>query len=234
MSGFARRALALALMGATPAAALAQRGGHPGGGARISAPAFRSAPAFHSAPTVRTNPGGFNFNDHDFNAHPATVPQRPSAPVHSLNPGNGTQRPVQSFAHAANTVGAYGPHQGQFHGRAIENPHHWNGSWGWNRGAIWQPAPTYWGGGFWGPWALGALTGAILFGSIIDYDDQVIYPSYQVDVDSPGAQLLQNYGLQQTECGPPNLVVIWGPDNSVICAYPNDTVAPGNYELDPA
>jgi hypothetical protein len=44
---------------------------------------------------------------------------------------------------------------------------------------------------------------------------------------------LENYGLEQTECGPPNLVVIWGPDNSVICAYPNDLVGPGNYELDP-
>jgi hypothetical protein len=28
--------------------------------------------------------------------------------------------------------------------------------------------------------------------------------------------------------------VIWGPDNSVICAYPNGLVGAGNYELDPA
>ena len=93
---------------------------------------------------------------------------------------------------------------------------------------------TYWGGGFWGSLALAELAGALLFGSIVDDQDQLIYPSYQVEPDSPGAQLLQNYGLQQTPCGPPNLVVIWGPDNSVICALPNDTVGPGNYELDPS
>jgi hypothetical protein len=45
---------------------------------------------------------------------------------------------------------------------------------------------------------------------------------------------LQNYGLQQTPCGPPDLVVIWGPDNSVICAYPNNLVGPGNYGVDPS
>jgi len=40
--------------------------------------------------------------------------------------------------------------------------------------------------------------------------------------------------LTQTPCGPPNLVVILGPDNSVICAYPNNLVAPGEYSLDPS
>jgi len=116
----------------------------------------------------------------------------------------------------------------------IANPHHFSGTWGWNHGIAWRPAPTYWGGGFWGPWALGALAGATLFGAIVDDSSQTEYPSYQVEPDSPGAQALQSYGLQQTECGPPNLVEIWGPDNSVVCAVPNDTVAPGDYELDPA
>jgi hypothetical protein len=116
----------------------------------------------------------------------------------------------------------------------IANPHHFNGTWGWNHGVAWRPAPTYWGGGFWGPWALGALAGAVLFGAIVDDSAQIEYPSYQVEPDSPGAQALQSYGLQQTECGPPNLVVIWGPDNSVVCAVPNDPVAPGDYELDPS
>jgi hypothetical protein len=45
--------------------------------------------------------------------------------------------------------------------------------------------------------------------------------------------LLQNYQLQQVPCGPPDLVVIYGPDNSVICAAPNTIVAPGYYNLDP-
>jgi hypothetical protein len=81
---------------------------------------------------------------------------------------------------------------------------------------------------------LGINSGAGLYGSIINYPNQAIYPSYQTQVTSPGAQLLANYGLQQTQCGQPNLVVIWGPDNSVICTYPNNLVSAGNYELDPA
>ena len=115
----------------------------------------------------------------------------------------------------------------------VQNPRHWSSNWQWNRGLAWQPAPTYWGGGFWGPFAIGALASAALFGYIEDSQDQVYYPSYQVEPDSPGAQLLQNDALQQTPCGQDNLVVIWGPDNSVICAFPNDTVGPGNYDLDP-
>jgi hypothetical protein len=98
---------------------------------------------------------------------------------------------------------------------------------------IWYSVPSYWGGGFWGSWVTGA-TGASLSGSIVDYDDYQIFPSYQIGPNSPGAQLLIDYGLTQTECGPPNLVVIWGPNESVVCAYPNDLVSPGNYELDPA
>ena len=44
--------------------------------------------------------------------------------------------------------------------------------------------------------------------------------------------MLSNYKLQQVQCGPPNLVVVYGPDNSVICATPNSTVAAGEYNLD--
>jgi hypothetical protein len=72
------------------------------------------------------------------------------------------------------------------------------------------------------------------YGAITDDRDSNVYPSYGVGASSPGAQLLDDYGLTQTQCGPPNLVVIWGPDNSVICAYPNDVVSAGIYELDPA
>jgi hypothetical protein len=150
-------------------------------------------------------------------------------PQQRVAPENGApQAAPQTYRHAPNVAGP-GPYHGQFHGPAITNPHHWSGSWTWNRGVVWQPAQIYWGGGFWGPLA---LSGA-LFGSIVDDQDQLIYPSYQVEPDSPGAQLLENYGLAQTPCGQQNLVVIWGPDNSVICAYPNDLVAAGNYELDP-
>jgi hypothetical protein len=92
---------------------------------------------------------------------------------------------------------------------------------------------AYWGGGFWGGFALGSLGAALAFGAIDDQQAQLEYPSYEVQPDTPGALLLQNYGLQQTPCGPPDLVVIWGPDNSVICAFPNDNVAAGNYGIDP-
>jgi hypothetical protein len=60
------------------------------------------------------------------------------------------------------------------------------------------------------------------------------FTSYSVAPGSPGAQLLGDYGLVQTKCGVANLVVIHGPDNSVICTYPNGSVSAGNYLLDPA
>ncbi|MFY9780949.1 MAG: hypothetical protein WAJ85_10635 [Candidatus Baltobacteraceae bacterium] len=240
MSGPSRRALALVLVMAMPAAGLAQHanGGSgrsgSGGGSRTPASVRGSAPLGQPASQARTvpsNQGGFDFN-RDITARPAVVPQRPATPQR-LNLGNTNQQTAANFRRAPNAAGG-GPFQGKFNGRAIGNPQHWNGTWGWNRGVVWQPVQTYWGGGFWGSLALAELAGALLFGSIVDDQDQLIYPSYQVEPDSPGAQLLQNYGLQQTPCGPPNLVVIWGPDNSVICALPNDTVGQGNYELDPS
>jgi hypothetical protein len=169
-------------------------------------------------------------------SHPGGGGGRPSSPSrapssfnfsHDINAGH--VAPVTP-AHA-NVSG--GPFRGSFRGPVIGNPRHWGG-WGWNHGVIWNPSSLYWGGGFFGPFAFGALTGALLYGSVIDDQDQAIYPSYQVEPSSPGAQLLQNYGLTQTPCGPPNLVVIWGPDGSVVCAYPNDMVSAGNYELDPS
>jgi hypothetical protein len=188
--------------------------------------------------------------------HPVAPPPRQAMPSHPISPPRPVTRPpVQpprtgGFGFPHNEVnGAHvqpyvripypneprytgGPYRG-WHGPPIPNPHHWN-HWGWNHGVIWYPAPLYWGWGFWGPWAIGASTGVVLYGAFVDYSNQVIYPSYEIEASSPGAQLLQNYNLQQTPCGPPNLVVIWGPGNSVICAYPNDLVAAGNYQLDPA
>jgi hypothetical protein len=199
-------------------------------------------PARSTAP-----PQGFNFN-HDINVRttPGTTGRPTAAPSivrrSVTGPGNtigravptpGPGRAAPNFKRAPFNTTSHGPYQNHPRGPAVQNPRHWSGNWQWNRGVAWQPAQTYWGGGFWGAFALGALADAVLFGSIDDYQDQLSYPSYQVLPDSPGAQLLQNYGLQQTPCGPDNLVVIWGPDNSVICAYPNDTVGPGNYDLDP-
>ncbi|MGA8796443.1 MAG: hypothetical protein WB526_05150 [Candidatus Cybelea sp.] len=233
MSGSLRSVIALVLVASGPAVALAQShasghvpggtGGHPSGGSgRVSTP---SAPAAPPAPSQH----GFSFPN-ESNVRPIPPPRPVAQPVSN---GTGANRAPTNYVHSpvnGNVTG--GPYRGQFHGRVIHNPRRWGG-WGWNRGIHWYPAPIYWGGGFWGPFAFGGLGAGLLFGSIIDYQDQSIYPSYQIEPSSPGAELLENYGLQQTECGPPNLVVIWGPDNSVICAYPNDLVGAGNYELDP-
>ena len=116
---------------------------------------------------------------------------------------------------------------------AVRNPHAVRGSYGWNNGIVWLPSPLYWGGGFWGPFALAELTSTQRFGSLADPQGS-IEPSYQVDADSPGAQFLQDYGLAQTPCGQPSLVVIWGPAGSAICALPNALVAAGTYKTDPA
>lgn len=114
-----------------------------------------------------------------------------------------------------------------YHGAVVNNPVY-HGVWGWNGGVAWYPAPYYWGGGFWGAFAIGA-TSAAIYGSIVA--NNVTYTSYQVTQESPGAKLLSSYSLTQTQCGPPNLVLIYGPNNSVICAYPNNLVSAGNYSV---
>lgn len=115
-----------------------------------------------------------------------------------------------------------------YHGATVANPYY-HGVWGWNGGVAWYPAPYYWGGGFWGAFAVG-VTSAAVYGSIVAANN-VTYTSYQVETQSPGAKLLSSYNLTQTQCGPPNLVVIYGPNNSVICAYPNNLVSAGNYSV---
>jgi hypothetical protein len=116
-------------------------------------------------------------------------------------------------------------------GFVVVNPGYRGPAWGWNGGVVWAPYNTYWGGGFWGPFALGALTGAVITAAV---DQPGPAPYYQVAANSPGAQLLDNYNLTQTPCGPPELVVMYGPDNSTICAYPNNNVSPGSYNINTA
>lgn len=117
-----------------------------------------------------------------------------------------------------------------YHGATVTNPYyHGYPAWGWNGGYRWYPAPYYYGGGFWGAFAIGA-TSAAIYGSIVAANN-VTYNSYQVEPSSPGAKLLTSYQLTQTQCGRPNLVVIYGPNNSVICAYPNNLIAAGNYSV---
>jgi hypothetical protein len=162
--------------------------------------------------------------------------QRPTTAQH-FAPGatGGENRAGANYRRASFTANARGgPYNGRFNGRPIRDPRDRGGDWGWNHGRRWDSSGIYWGGGFWGAFALADLGDDALYGSIDDDQDQTDYPSYQVEADTPGQQMLADYGLQQAQCGQPNLVVIWGPDNSVICALPTDQLPPNNYEVDPA
>jgi hypothetical protein len=150
-------------------------------------------------------------------------------------PENGQQRGASAYRRAPTTASATGgQYRGHFHGNPLRNGHVGGGAYGWNRGVRWDPASGYWGGGFWGPFALADLAGIALYGDVDDGQDQLAYSSYEVEPDSPGSELLADYGLSQTPCGGPNLVVIWGPNGSVVCAFPDGSVGPGEYEVDPS
>jgi hypothetical protein len=195
------------------------------------APAYHApAPAVHAAPApaVRAAPAPVMHPAPVY--HPLPAPVYHAAPVYhsvtlpSVHAASQIRRPPPNASYAT------GPYR-VWRGPVVGNPRRW-GWWAWNRYAIWYPVASYWGGGFWGRWSM--LNPPVLYGSVADYDDHQLFASYGIAPQSPGAQLLGDYGLTQTECGPPNLVVIWGPDNSVICAYPNGLVGAGNYEFDPA
>jgi hypothetical protein len=116
----------------------------------------------------------------------------------------------------------------------INNPVYGGGGYyGWNGGVAWGPAYGYWGGGFWGAMAIGVTTAAI-WGAWVDPVSNVTYNSYEVQPDTPGETFLESYQLVQVKCGPPGLVVVYGPENSVICANPNNNVGEGQYRLDTA
>jgi hypothetical protein len=144
---------------------------------------------------------------------------------HSYN-GSGTATNAwgQTYHTSMNYDNGYG-----YHGAYVYTPYyHGYSAWGWNGGYAWYPAPYYWGGGFWGAFAIGAATAAT-YGSIVA--NSVTYTSYEAQPSSPGAKLLAAYKLTQVPCGPPNLVVIYGPNKSAICATPNGVVAAGNYSV---
>ena len=77
-----------------------------------------------------------------------------------------------------------------YHGAVVTNPvYRGYSAWGWNGGYAWYPAPYYYGGGFWGAFAIGAASAAV-YGSIVAANNAT-YNSYQAQPDSPGAKLLQ-------------------------------------------
>ena len=160
-------------------------------------------------------------------SHPApavhSAPAIRSAPIARppvAHPNVGVPRPVPKAPPLRAPVQALPRYVARVPIRAhvVPSPQHsWGGgAWGWNGGAVWVPSPDYWGGGFWGPIGAGIAAG-----------DYFAYPG------TPGYLLLQEYSLTQTPCGPPDLVMIFGPDGSEICTFPNDLVAPGTYSVDP-
>lgn len=180
----------------------------------------------------RTTSGGANTNGNYYHNSSG------SSPYGSYNrsaSGNAYNHTYSSSASATNAwgqtyhSGTYASNGVVYHGATVTNPVYHGGVWGWNGGYAWYPAPYYYGGGFWGAFAIGAATAAA-FGAVVAANS-VTYNSYQVAPQSPGAKLLASYHLTQTPCGPPNLVVIYGPNNSVICAHPNNLVGPGNYSV---
>jgi hypothetical protein len=238
--------LALLLVIAVPLTAGAQRRGGGGGGGRGGG-GFSRPPAG----------GGFNFN-HD--ARPAQPVNRPPAnngnhnnfnnnsahnnynnnstynnynnnSTHNNYNNNSTHNNYNNNSYHNNyNNNSYHYNNVNYNRAVVVNPVYHGPAWGWNHGVAWYPAPTYWGGGFWGAMAIGA-TSAAIFGSLVNASTNQTVTSYQVQPSSPGATLLSNYGLTQTQCGGPNLVNIYGPNNSAICAYPNNTVSAGNYSV---
>lgn len=226
--------IAALLLAALPAAALAApNSGDRGGHASYSRPAA-SARSYRAAPqrsyTQRSYAApqrSYNYTQRSYAAPQRSYTQRSyAAPQRSYNytqPRYNTRTyTTRSYdTRSYNTRSYYGGNAYVSRGYAghprvsyVGNP------WGWNGGRAWYASPRYWGGGFWGDFAIG-----LSFGDVGYY---AVQPGY------PGADLLANYGLTQTDCDQPNLVDIYGPDGSEICAYPNDMVGPGAYSVDPA
>lgn len=153
---------------------------------------------------------------------PAVNPWHPNRNPYWRAPAPGWRRPAWANA----------PRPSWYHttvyrtNYVLVNPRPYASNWAWNGGYQWYPQTNYWGGGFWGPFAAVSL----MAGQAIWNQNRYVQPSYAY----PGWYMYQNYGLQPVACGPQNLVYIYGPNNGVMCAYPNQYVMGGVYYVDPA
>ena len=178
---------------------------------------------YHSNTTSTYHPNGGSYNSS--NSAGAYNKNTGNAAVYNKNTGTTT-----TYNKNTNTATQYHNYSGysNYHYNGshyyVTNPHGYS-TWGWHGGVVWAPTATYWGGGFWGAFAAGALVGA----AIIRASTPAYPTSYVVVQNSPGSTLLNSYGLRQVPCGP-NLVVI-NYSGSVICAAPSSMVAPGNYSV---
>jgi hypothetical protein len=182
----------------------------------------------HSSSTNgNVNTGNYSHNSSGSNPYGSYSTSGSGNTYNHTYSGSGTATNAWGQTYHSSTYATNGT---VYHGAYVTNPiYHGYPTWGWNGGYAWYPAPYYWGGGFWGAFAIGA-TSAAVYGSIVAANNATI-TSYQVEPSSPGAKLLTSYGLTQTPCGPPGLVIIYGANNSVICARPNQLVAAGNYSV---
>lgn len=153
---------------------------------------------------------------------PTAAPWRPNRPPQIRPPSTGWQRPVW----ANHQRPPWARNNGYRPNYVLVNPRAYAGYWGWNNGMRWSASSNYWGGGFWGPFSL--FTFAV--GQALWNQNRYVEPG----IGSPGWYLFQNYGLEPARCGRHDLVYIYGPNNGVMCAYPNEYVLVGFYYVDPA
>ncbi len=234
-----------------PAIAYAGRGGGGGGGMRGGAGGMHgggfnlsrdTARAPQTRPSQPQRPQGGNVSGVSRGNAPVSGANRANASAGNVNKGNGNRNNGNVSNGNRNNGNVNNGNRTNVNANngnrtnvnvsgntVIRNPVYVNNTaWGWNHGVAWVGAPYYWGGGFWGAMAIG-VTSAAVYGSIVA--NSQTYVSYQVQPSSPGATFLSNYQLTQVQCGPPGLVVVYGPSNSVICANANNLVAAGTYEL---
>ncbi|MBV8283815.1 MAG: hypothetical protein JO175_04140 [Candidatus Eremiobacteraeota bacterium] len=182
----------------------------------------------HSSTTGNVNTGNYSHSGSGSNQYGSYSNSGSGNAYNRTYSGSGTA--TNAYGQTYHT-GTYANNGYVYHGAVVTNPVYYHGpAWGWNGGVAWYPAPYYYGGGFWGAFAIGTAAAAIAYGTIVT-PTNVTVTSYQVAPESPGAKLLQSYQLTQVPCGPPNLVVVYGPNNSAICAKPNNLVAAGNYSV---
>jgi hypothetical protein len=187
-----------------------------------AAPTRRPPPRPTAAPTNRPPPRPTMAPTRRPPPRPTASPWKPNRPPNYRPPNNGWHRP----AWANQPRPPWVVYNGRRPNYILVNPRPYAYNWGWNNGNQWYPHNQYWGGGFWGPFSIFALTA----GQALWSQNRYASPAYS----SPGWYLFQNYGLQYTQCGRQNLVYIYGPNNSVMCAYPNEYVLAGAYYVDPA
>jgi len=203
------------LLSVTPVASAFPREGVGGGFGGFRAPSFNAER---------------NFSNRFVDVHPtANWDNR----INTINPNVRTidNRPIDSDNINSNQININ--NSGNIvnwnrNNNVIVNPN-WNrGNWWWHGGNPWYPNPAYWGGGFWGNLAVGVTSAAVagaVAGSVAGSSSPTVV------VNSPGGQLLSTYGLVQVPCSG-NVVVIYGPSSSVVCAQPTSAVPAGSYTID--